>query len=62
MLATDGVASFIILNYGDIQWTTGIANQGDPHSGLGGVPAQVGYGGAWGVWGMGGGLGGYGGV
>ncbi|XP_040550999.1 sushi, nidogen and EGF-like domain-containing protein 1 [Gallus gallus] len=43
VLATDGVASFIILNYGDIQWTTGIANQGDPHSGLGGVPAQAGF-------------------
>ncbi|XP_035428134.1 sushi, nidogen and EGF-like domain-containing protein 1 [Cygnus atratus] len=43
VLATDGVTSFIMLNYGDIQWTTGIANQGDPHTGLGGIPAQAGF-------------------
>ncbi|OXB52164.1 hypothetical protein ASZ78_007861, partial [Callipepla squamata] len=43
VLATDGSTSFIILNYGDIEWTTGIANQGDPHTGLGGTPAQAGF-------------------
>ncbi|KAM6032779.1 sushi, nidogen and EGF-like domain-containing protein 1 isoform 3-T3 [Theristicus caerulescens] len=43
VLATTGATSFVILNYGDIQWTTGISNQGDPHSGLGGIPAQAGF-------------------
>lgn len=42
VLASDGVTCFVLLNYGDLQWTTGIANQGDPHTGLGGIPAQVG--------------------
>ncbi|NXJ58772.1 TECTA protein, partial [Spizaetus tyrannus] len=43
VLATDGATSFIILNYGDIQWTTGISNGGDAHTGLGGIPAQAGF-------------------
>ncbi|XP_068779485.1 sushi, nidogen and EGF-like domain-containing protein 1 [Struthio camelus] len=43
VLATDDVMAFIMLNYGDIQWTTGISNGGDPHTGLGGIPAQVGF-------------------
>ncbi|XP_061299099.1 sushi, nidogen and EGF-like domain-containing protein 1 [Pezoporus flaviventris] len=43
VLATDGAASFVIFNYGDLQWTTGISNQGDPHSGLGGIAAQAGF-------------------
>lgn len=42
MLVSDGRLSFIILNYGDIQWTTGAGSGGDPRSGLGGIPAQVG--------------------
>lgn len=41
VLASDGVTCFVLLNYGDLQWTTGIANQGDLHTGLGGIPAQV---------------------
>lgn len=41
VLASDGITCFVMLNYGDLQWTTGIANQGDPHTGLGGIPAQV---------------------
>ncbi|XP_054660981.1 sushi, nidogen and EGF-like domain-containing protein 1 isoform X4 [Grus americana] len=43
VLATDEVTSYVMLNYGDIQWTTGIANNGDAHTGLGGVPAQAGF-------------------
>lgn len=41
VLASDGLTCFVLLNYGNLQWTTGIANQGDPHTGLGGIPAQV---------------------
>lgn len=33
--------SFIILNYWDIQWTTGAASDGDAETGLGGTPAHV---------------------
>ncbi|XP_074786476.1 sushi, nidogen and EGF-like domain-containing protein 1 [Athene noctua] len=43
VLATDGATSFVMFNYGGLQWTTGIANKGDPHTGLGGVPAQAGF-------------------
>ncbi|XP_025048165.1 sushi, nidogen and EGF-like domain-containing protein 1 [Alligator sinensis] len=43
MLVSDGQLSFIILNYGDIQWTTGAGSGGDPRSGLGGIPAQAGF-------------------
>ncbi|NXF40874.1 TECTA protein, partial [Nyctibius bracteatus] len=43
VLATDGATCFVMLNYGDLQWTTGIANQGDAHTGMGGVPAQAGF-------------------
>ncbi|NWI91347.1 TECTA protein, partial [Pitta sordida] len=43
VLASDGVTCFVLLNYGDLQWTTGIANNGDHHTGLGGVPAQAGF-------------------
>nr|XP_021407972.1 sushi, nidogen and EGF-like domain-containing protein 1 [Lonchura striata domestica] len=43
VLASDGVTCFVLLNYRDLQWTTGIANQGDPHTGLGGTPAQAGF-------------------
>ncbi|XP_025032001.1 alpha-tectorin-like [Python bivittatus] len=43
VLATDEKKSFIMLNYADIQWTTGIASDGDPMTGLGGIPAQAGF-------------------
>nr|XP_032600640.1 alpha-tectorin-like [Taeniopygia guttata] len=43
VLTSDGVTCFVLLNYGDLQWTTGISNQGDPHTGLGGIPAQAGF-------------------
>ncbi|CAH2318175.1 alpha-tectorin-like [Pelobates cultripes] len=42
-LTTDGLRFFIILNYGDIQWTTGKASGGNPLTGLGGIPAQAGF-------------------
>ncbi|XP_020634469.3 sushi, nidogen and EGF-like domain-containing protein 1 [Pogona vitticeps] len=43
VLATDGKISFIMLNYDDIQWTTGIASGGNAKTGLGGTPAQAGF-------------------
>ncbi|XP_053123555.1 IgGFc-binding protein-like [Hemicordylus capensis] len=43
VLTTNRKASFVILNYADIQWTTGAANGGDPKTGLGGTPAQAGF-------------------
>ncbi|KAI0239247.1 hypothetical protein LSAT2_010015 [Lamellibrachia satsuma] len=43
VLITNGRHSFTMLNYGDISWTTGKASQGDPTTGLGGTPAQVGF-------------------
>nr|XP_054773489.1 sushi domain-containing protein 2-like [Lytechinus pictus] len=43
VLVTDGRYSFAIFNYGDINWTTGTASSGDPSTGLGGIPAQVGF-------------------
>ncbi|XP_054773314.2 sushi domain-containing protein 2-like [Lytechinus pictus] len=43
VLVTDGRYSFAIFNYGDINWTTGEASGGDPSTGLGGTPAQVGF-------------------
>ncbi|XP_056187494.1 sushi, nidogen and EGF-like domain-containing protein 1 [Falco biarmicus] len=43
VLATDGATSFVMLNYGDLQWTTGLANDGNAYSGLGGTPAQAGF-------------------
>uniref|UniRef100_A0A674JID2 NIDO domain-containing protein n=1 Tax=Terrapene triunguis TaxID=2587831 RepID=A0A674JID2_9SAUR len=42
VLANDGKVTFIMLNYGTIQWTTGTASRGDANNGLGGTPAQVG--------------------
>ncbi|XP_014813473.1 PREDICTED: sushi, nidogen and EGF-like domain-containing protein 1 [Calidris pugnax] len=42
VLTTDTKVSFIILNYWDIQWTTGAASDGDAETGLGGTPAHVG--------------------
>lgn len=41
-LVSDGVLSFVILNYNKIQWTTGSNSQGNQETGLGGMPAQVG--------------------
>ncbi|CAN2391630.1 Nidogen-like [Pristimantis euphronides] len=43
ILTTDGYNYIIILNYGDIQWTTGTASEGDAYTGLGGTPAQAGF-------------------
>ncbi|KAL8220174.1 UNVERIFIED_CONTAM: hypothetical protein K2H54_040018 [Gekko kuhli] len=43
ILATDGQTSFIVMNYGDIQWTTGAASGGDRRTGTGGMPAQAGF-------------------
>ncbi|XP_070554203.1 protein mesh-like [Ptychodera flava] len=43
VLITNGRHSFAIFNYGDIVWTTGASSGGDLTTGLGGVPAQVGF-------------------
>ncbi|NXJ04933.1 TECTA protein, partial [Odontophorus gujanensis] len=43
VLTTDSNTSFVILNYKDIQWTTGVASGGDPKTGLGGTPAHAGF-------------------
>ncbi|KAM4015665.1 alpha-tectorin-like [Anomaloglossus baeobatrachus] len=43
VLTSDGFNYIAILNYGDIQWTTGTASKGDPDTGLGGTPAQAGF-------------------
>uniref|UniRef100_A0A670JEI9 NIDO domain-containing protein n=1 Tax=Podarcis muralis TaxID=64176 RepID=A0A670JEI9_PODMU len=43
VLTTNNEIAFIILNYADIQWTTGIASGGHPRTGLGGTPAQAGF-------------------
>ncbi|XP_044847398.1 sushi, nidogen and EGF-like domain-containing protein 1 isoform X1 [Mauremys mutica] len=43
VLANDGKVTFIMLNYGTIQWTTGTASGGDANTGLGGTPAQAGF-------------------
>ncbi|NWU17027.1 TECTA protein, partial [Cephalopterus ornatus] len=41
VLTTDSKMFFIILNYWDIQWTTGAASDGDAETGLGGIAAHV---------------------
>ncbi|NXE98221.1 TECTA protein, partial [Menura novaehollandiae] len=43
VLTTDSKMFFIILNYSDIQWTTGTASDGDAETGLGGIPAHAGF-------------------
>ncbi|XP_070554812.1 sushi, nidogen and EGF-like domain-containing protein 1 [Ptychodera flava] len=43
VLATNGRHSFALYHYGNVTWTTGAASQGDPDTGLGGKPAQVGF-------------------
>ncbi|XP_062913374.1 alpha-tectorin-like [Mobula hypostoma] len=43
VLITDGLQSFIIFNYGNIEWTTGTASGGNLLTGLGGTPAQAGF-------------------
>ncbi|XP_075763615.1 sushi, nidogen and EGF-like domain-containing protein 1 [Pelodiscus sinensis] len=43
VLANDGQVTFIMLNYGMIQWTTGTASGGNATTGLGGTPAQAGF-------------------
>ncbi|NXJ31115.1 TECTA protein, partial [Dicrurus megarhynchus] len=42
VLTGDSKMFYIILNYLDIQWTTGAASDGDAETGLGGTPAHVG--------------------
>ena len=41
MLVSNGNLSFVILNYDQLEWTTGSNSRGDPETGLGGKPAQV---------------------
>ncbi|XP_059729648.1 sushi, nidogen and EGF-like domain-containing protein 1 isoform X2 [Haemorhous mexicanus] len=43
VLTTDSKMFYIILNYWDIQWTTGAASDGDAETGLGGTPAHAGF-------------------
>ncbi|XP_033100073.1 sushi domain-containing protein 2-like [Anneissia japonica] len=43
ILVTNGRHSFTFFHYGDIEWTTGAASDGNPDTGLGGTPAQVGF-------------------
>ncbi|KAI0212249.1 Sushi, nidogen and EGF-like domain-containing protein 1, partial [Lamellibrachia satsuma] len=43
VLITNGRHSFTTFNYGDILWTTGVGSGGDEATGLGGIPAQVGF-------------------
>ncbi|XP_075695175.1 alpha-tectorin-like [Rhinoderma darwinii] len=43
VLTSDSYHYIAILNYGDIQWTTGTASEGDAYTGLGGIPAQAGF-------------------
>ncbi|XP_042296376.1 alpha-tectorin-like isoform X3 [Sceloporus undulatus] len=43
VLITNGELSFIMLNYDEIQWTTGTASGGKSKTGLGGTPAQAGF-------------------
>ncbi|XP_067318508.1 alpha-tectorin-like [Anolis sagrei] len=43
ILTRDKEKAFVILNYGDIQWTTGTASGGNSKTGLGGTPAQAGF-------------------
>uniref|UniRef100_A0A8D0G9T0 NIDO domain-containing protein n=1 Tax=Sphenodon punctatus TaxID=8508 RepID=A0A8D0G9T0_SPHPU len=43
VLITDGSKSIIILNYANIEWTTGLASGGNARTGLGGFPAQAGF-------------------
>ncbi|XP_078686455.1 protein mesh-like isoform X6 [Branchiostoma floridae x Branchiostoma belcheri] len=43
VLVSNGRYAFTIFNYGDITWTSGTDSGGDPETGLGGIPAQVGF-------------------
>ncbi|XP_062583117.1 sushi, nidogen and EGF-like domain-containing protein 1 [Saccostrea cucullata] len=43
VLITNGLHSFTIFNYANIDWTTGTASGGNADTGLGGKPAQVGF-------------------
>ncbi|XP_041425685.1 mucin-4-like isoform X2 [Xenopus laevis] len=42
VLTTDGNHTFVLFNYGDIQWTTGTASGGSSATGLGGTAALAG--------------------
>jgi len=41
VLITDGAVSFVMFNYGNLAWTTGVWSGGNPIDGLGGNPAGV---------------------
>lgn len=43
VLVSDGVQSFVIIRYKQIEWTTGSNSHGAPETGLGGNPAQAGF-------------------
>lgn len=43
VLVSDGTLSFVIINYHQIEWTTGSNSNGTPETGLGGNPAQAGF-------------------
>ncbi|XP_060071369.1 protein mesh-like [Ylistrum balloti] len=49
VLITNGRHSFTVFNYANITWTTGTASRGNNDTGLGGIPAQVGFNGGDGV-------------
>eukprot|EP00079_Xenopus_tropicalis_P019605 XP_012809472.1 PREDICTED: mucin-4-like isoform X1 [Xenopus tropicalis] len=42
VITTDGNLTYVMFNYGDIEWTTGTASGGSSVSGLGGIPALAG--------------------
>jgi len=41
VLVADDSMSFVMFNYGNLSWTTGVLSGGDPATGLGGNPAGV---------------------
>uniref|UniRef100_A0A8C5Q7X8 NIDO domain-containing protein n=1 Tax=Leptobrachium leishanense TaxID=445787 RepID=A0A8C5Q7X8_9ANUR len=43
ILTTDHHHTFVMYNYGNVEWTTGAASGGDPMTGLGGIQAQAGF-------------------
>ena len=43
VLTTNGSLSFMMFNYADLTWTTGVQSGGNNRTGLGGNPAVVSY-------------------
>jgi len=41
VLITDGSLSFVMFNYGNVSWTTGVLSAGNSRTGLGGNAAGV---------------------